>query len=86
MENVTRDKNTPESLLTLAARKNEQQWLWAALDEAIKALPEKYQRLVRLYFYEGCTQQQIAALMQVEQSTISRWLAKALAALKYELE
>ena len=49
----------------------------AALDEALRGLPAKERNLLRLYFVQGLTVEEIGRMEGTHKSTISRWLAKA---------
>jgi len=52
----------------------------AALQETLSGLPPHERSLLRLYFLEGLTVEQIGRMEGTHKSTISRWLAKARAA------
>lgn len=49
----------------------------AALDHALRGLPPKERNLLRLYFVQGLTVEEIGRMEGTHKSTISRWLAKA---------
>ena len=47
----------------------------AGIAEVVRTgLTDKQRRIVELYFYEGCTQQEIAAVLGVSQQVVSRQL------------
>ena len=50
--------------------------------EAVCALPEKYKAVIHLYYYEGYTSVQIAAMLRKPQSTIRGCLSQARAILR----
>ena len=52
-----------------------------ALDSALHDLPAKERNLLRLYFVQGLTVEQIGRMEGTHKSTVSRWLAKTRAAL-----
>jgi len=45
--------------------------------EAVLALPDRYKTAVHLYYYEGYTSVQIAALLRKPQSTVRNYLSEA---------
>ena len=49
----------------------------SALDEALRGLAAKERNLLRLYFVQGLTVEEIGRMEGTHKSTISRWLAKA---------
>lgn len=78
----------PESLLTeliaqedVAARNHQKAEMNRVLLTAISQLDPGVQELLRLYYQQGLTQQQIAQQLNVQQYTISRKLSKAREAL-----
>ena len=44
---------------------------------AVMALEPKYRVAVYLYYYEGCSVKETAALMRAKESTVQTWLARA---------
>ena len=52
----------------------------SALDESLRGLPAKERNLLRLYFVQGLTVEEIGRMEGTHKSTISRWLTKARAA------
>jgi RNA polymerase sigma-70 factor, ECF subfamily len=52
--------------------------LEAAMREAVARLPRRERIVLRLSIVKGVTMQQIAASYRVNQSTVSRWIARAL--------
>lgn len=54
--------------------------LAAALGEALAALPERPRALLRLHFVEGLRLAELGRLYQVHESTMSRWVRDAAAA------
>jgi len=52
----------------------------SALDESLRGLPAKERNLLRLYFVQGLTVEEIGRMEGTHKSTISRWLSKARAA------
>ncbi len=44
---------------------------------AVMALEPKYRVAVYLYYYEGCTVKEAAALMSAKESTVQTWLQRA---------
>ena len=50
--------------------------MFAVLSEALQALDTRSQKLIKLYYQEGLTQQQIMQELQISQSTVSRQLVK----------
>lgn len=49
---------------------------WELL-EAVMALESKYRVAVYLYYYEGCSVKETAAMMSAKESTVQTWLARA---------
>lgn len=48
-----------------------------AFQAALEALPEKRRALLRMYYLEGFTAEQIAQIHQVHRVSVARWLAQA---------
>ncbi len=48
----------------------------SALDDALRGLPARERNLLRLYFVQGLTVEEIGRMEGTHKSTISRWLAK----------
>jgi len=61
------------------------QQLIAHIDEAMQALPEEAQKLLTEHFLLGRSQADIAAQMQVNQSTVSRRMEQAVSELRERL-
>jgi RNA polymerase sigma factor (sigma-70 family) len=49
----------------------------ALLDEEIHRLPQRYQRPIVLYYFEGKTVDEVARTLQIPRGTIGSWLARA---------
>jgi len=45
-----------------------------ALREAVAALPRDQRRAVDLYYYEGCSTAEIAAILNAKEATVRTWL------------
>jgi RNA polymerase sigma factor (sigma-70 family) len=58
-------------------RKDQQQQINQVLVDAIATLDAELQSILQLYYGENCTQQQMAARLDVKQYTVSRRLTKA---------
>ena len=50
--------------------------------EAVLALPEKYRRVIYLYYYEGYDAKEIATMLETSANTVYTQLARAKAQLK----
>jgi RNA polymerase sigma-70 factor (ECF subfamily) len=57
----------------------------SALDEALRGLPPKERNLLRLYFVQGLTVEEIGRMEGTHKSTISRWLARTRASVLAEV-
>ena len=58
-----------------------------ALREAVAALPRNWRRAVDLFYYEGCSTSEIAALLNAKEATVRTWLRRGREKLKeYLLE
>ena len=44
--------------------------------DAVKNLPQKYRQVIYLYYYEGYKIQEIAQLLQKNESTVKTWLSR----------
>ena len=55
------------------------------LGEAITALPEKEQMVIKLRFYRGMTQDQAARILKVSQVQVSRLERRAVEQLRVQL-
>lgn len=53
----------------------------AALEEALRTLPARERSLLRLYFVQGLTVEEIGRLESAHKSTVSRWLTRTRAGL-----
>ncbi len=51
--------------------------LWTRFHQAVADLPEQEREVVGLKFYHGCTEKEIAELMEVSERTIRRWWVAA---------
>ena len=57
-----------------------------ALSEAIGALPANYRTVIYLYYYEGYSVKEIAAVLRRSEGTVKSWLHRARRTLKDSLE
>ena len=57
-------------------RQNQVSEMFTILSEALQTLDVRCQKLIKLYYQEGLTQQQIMQELQISQSTVSRQLVK----------
>ncbi|MDR3277937.1 MAG: sigma-70 family RNA polymerase sigma factor [Oscillospiraceae bacterium] len=80
------DGFTLESMLGDNSRQEESLVERVALREAIGALPEKEQLVVRLRYYRGMTQEAAARVLQVSQVQVSRLERRAIDRLRAHLE
>jgi RNA polymerase sigma-70 factor (ECF subfamily) len=55
------------------------------LREFVTALPERYRRPLLLYYYEGCSVDEVAGMLGVAESTVKTWLHRARAMLQDRL-
>jgi len=55
------------------------------LREFVTALPERYRRPLLLYYYEGCSVDEVAGMLGVAESTVKTWLHRARAMLQERL-
>jgi len=55
------------------------------LEEAIASLPEAYQRVILLRYYEGLSCQEIATRLEIPLGTVTKTLSRAYAMLRQEL-
>jgi RNA polymerase sigma factor (sigma-70 family) len=55
--------------------------MWTEFHEQAGRLPEELRRVVDLYWYDGLSQQEAADVLQVDQKTVSRRWARAVALL-----
>lgn len=53
--------------------------------EVVLSLPEKYRRVIYLYYYEGYSATEIAGILGRKENTIYTWLARAKALLREKL-
>lgn len=53
---------------------------------AVQRLPVKYRQAVYLYYYEGYSAEEIAAMTDAKPAAVRQWLVRARAKLKNELE
>jgi RNA polymerase sporulation-specific sigma factor len=74
LENVLGDWSQEENLIEQVA-----------LREAIRALPEKEQTVIRLRYYRGLTQDQAARILKVSQVQVSRLERRAVEQLRVQL-
>ena len=56
------------------------------ITQAVQTLPAKWRTAVYLRYCEGMKLSEVAALQQVSEATVKRWLSKAAAALRQELK
>ena len=67
-------------------RSTDENWLeQIALDDAIGKLSERERRILRLRFYEGKTQMEVAGAIGISQAQVSRVEKAALAKMKKQL-
>ena len=52
----------------------------------VMALPEKYKSAVMLYYYDGCSVEEIAAILKISKSAVKMRLKRSREILKTELE
>lgn len=57
-----------------------------ALREAVSALPQNQRRAVDLYYYEGYSTGEIAAILHAKEATVRTWLRRGRESLKEYLE
>ena len=55
------------------------------LREFVAALPERYRRPLLLYYYEGCSVDEVAGMLGVAENTVKTWLHRARAMLQERL-
>lgn len=53
--------------------------------EAVNKLPEKYRRVIYLFYFEGYTALEIATILKKNENTIYTWMSRARAQLKKDL-
>ena len=58
---------------------------FGTLEEAVRALPEKYRTLLALRYGEEYGNREIAAMLGIPESTVATWLARAREALKRKI-
>ena len=75
---------TPEDMLQ--AGREEPRFERLPITQAVQTLPSKWRTAVYLRYCEGMKLSEIAALQQVSEATVKRWLSKAAAALRQELK
>ena len=56
------------------------------LFEYLSLLPHKYRSVVHLFYYEGFSTKQIAAMLNAKESTVRTWLTRARAILRQKLK
>ena len=56
------------------------------LREAVAALPRKWRRVIDLYYFEGYSTGEIAALLSAREATVRTWLRRARLQLKETLQ
>ena len=56
------------------------------LTECVQKLPEKYRTAIHLYYYEGYSQKEIAALLGEKENTVASWMKRGTERLKRMLE
>ena len=64
---------------------DEKETSYAEVLEAVMCLPEKYRKVLYLYYYEGRTVPEIARCLQSRDNTVSSWLHRAREQLKISL-
>lgn len=60
--------------------------MYSDVFETLKELPEKYRAILYLYYYEGYSLKEIAAMLKINASTLRSRFAKAKAVMKEYLE
>lgn len=76
-------RSTDELKETLAAEEREDlSFVW----EAVKELPVAYREVIHLFYYEGCSTGQIAAILQQKESTVRSRLMRGRERLKLILK
>ncbi|MEU2014404.1 sigma-70 family RNA polymerase sigma factor, partial [Nocardia sp. NPDC019302] len=85
---VIDDDDTGSAAVRVAETFGEEDPSYDLTDEALAVapllaeLPERERRVLRMRFFEGCTQAQIAAALDVSQMHVSRVLSRTLAELR----
>ena len=71
----------------ISDKKNrEENWIEVlALNEAVKNLTERERQIIRLRFYEGKTQMEVAGFIRISQAQVSRLEKNALRTLRHYL-
>lgn len=72
-------ESVPESMMSVDSRKSRE------LREAVAALPEKYSSVIFLYYYEGYSIKEIAAILDKRESTVGSLLRRGREKLKIEI-
>jgi len=87
------DDNRPTPLDVLASTdtdptdaETERQSMYAYVDALVERLPEREQRIVQLYFFEGLTLREISGEFQLTEARISQILSKTLRELREQMQ
>ncbi|MBE5795183.1 MAG: sigma-70 family RNA polymerase sigma factor [Clostridiales bacterium] len=75
---------TPEDMLQTGW--DEPRFDHLPITRAVQTLPPKWRTAVYLRYCEGMKLSEVAALQQVSEATVKRWLSRAAAALRQELK
>lgn len=65
-----------------APQDDELAFIW----EAVKSLPEKYSEVIHLYYYEGFSSSEVAAILRKNQATVRSLLKRGRVLLKMQLK
>lgn len=82
------DASLPLYLLSWSPIKKNREENWIevlALNEAVKKLTERERQIIRLRFYEGKTQMEVAGFIRISQAQVSRLEKNALRTLRHYL-
>jgi RNA polymerase sigma-70 factor, ECF subfamily len=80
-DELPEEATTPDQLRSL-----EEQELGARVDRALKALPERQRLALTLFHFEGMSQLEIAAVMDISDQAVESLLARARRTLKATLQ